>query len=71
MAKASKDKQAAPADGSEEPKEKANFVVKSTLIKKMKYIALVDDRYQADLIDEALTKLVSDWEKKNGVIPVK
>lgn len=67
MAKAAKN--TPPAN--EEPKDKSSFNLKVTILRKLKYISAVDDRFQGDLVEEALEKYITDWEKKNGEIKLK
>jgi hypothetical protein len=55
----------------EDIKEKANFVVKASILKKLKYIALVEDLYQADIVNEAFEDYIGKYEKKNGEIKLK
>jgi hypothetical protein len=45
---------------------KASFNVRPELIKKLKYIALVDDTTQTDIVNNLLSDYVEKWEKKNG-----
>ena len=51
---------------------KTSFMLKESLFFKVKYITLVD-KYssQSELVEEALSKFIEDWEKKNGKIPVR
>lgn len=65
-------KQAKEKPQQEEAKSlKGAFLMRPTLLKKIKYIALVDDENQYDIVDAALSKHVAEWEKKNGEIKLK
>jgi|GEM_PF-5146035 len=55
-----------------EPKsEAATFRLPADLLKKVKYIAMMDDTTQTQILQSTLSEYVSKWEKKNGEIPVK
>lgn len=55
----------------EEEKEKANFVVRSRILKKLKYIALAEDLYQADIVNQAFEDYIAKYEKTHGEIKFK
>lgn len=50
---------------------RATFIIPKELTRKLKYIGLVDMRLYKDVVEEALTKYVRDWEDKNGDILLK
>lgn len=52
-----------------EENTKASYWLRSSLVKKLKYIALMSSTTQTEILDQVLTKFVADWEKKNGQIP--
>lgn len=54
-----------------EEKSKTSFYVRNSTMAAIKYISFIDGKTQSDIIDEVLTKYVSEWEKKNGAIPKK
>ena len=56
---------------SKDGKEAATFRLQPDLLKKLKYIALMENTTQTDLIEACVTDLITKWEKKNGPIPVK
>lgn len=57
---------------SEEDKpHKTTFIVDPALMKKVRYIALMDETEMTGIVKEALSDYVQKWEKKNGPIPVK
>lgn len=47
---------------------RATFIVNQDLIKKIKYISLVDDSLLKDVIDNALSEYIANWESENGEI---
>lgn len=51
----------------------ASFRLDKILMRKVKYISVVDAAYpsQTEIMETLLTKFVADWEKKNGPIPLK
>jgi hypothetical protein len=67
MAKSAK----SPKESETQDTTKASFLLKTALLKKLRYISVVDEITQTDIIDQLLTKYVNDWEKKNGEIPAK
>lgn len=48
---------------------KASFNLKPELVKKLRYISLMDETTQTVIIDKLLTDYIEKWEKKNGEIP--
>jgi hypothetical protein len=55
----------------EEKTEPQTFRLRPTLLKKLKYIALMDDTTQTDIVDSSLSEFIAKWEKKNGPVPIK
>lgn len=53
----------------EEDSAKGTFVADRQIIRKLKFIALVEDCLLKDVIDEAFKTYIEKWEKKNGEIP--
>ena len=47
---------------------RATFIVSAELLRKIKYIAFMDERLQSDVVGEALSNYVLMWEKENGSI---
>lgn len=47
---------------------RATFIVDPELVRKVKYISLMDDRLQKDVINDALTEYISNWESEHGKI---
>ena len=50
------------------PELRATFIVDPELIRKVKYITLVEGNLQKDVIDAALRQYISQWESDNGQI---
>jgi hypothetical protein len=50
---------------------RTTLIIRPSIIRKLKYIALADGTTQTAIIDGELTDYVAKWEKKNGPIPVK
>lgn len=67
MAKATKKS----TEPQEEQSSKTSFMLRDSLSHKIKYISLMEGVSQSKIVDDALSKLVSDYEKKHGEIPVK
>ena len=62
-------KKGEPAKSSKKPQEiRATFIVDSDLIRKVKYISLVEGILLKDVISEALNNYVDVWEEKNKKI---
>lgn len=59
------------AKESTEGTAKASFNIKPELIKKLRYVALMDETTQTDIVDKLLVDFIDKWEKKNGPIPGK
>ena len=47
---------------------RATFIVDPELIRKLKYISLVESSLLKDVISEALTGYINEWEAENGKI---
>lgn len=54
-----------PRADKERNETRATFVVNPDLIRKIKYIALMDTRLLKDVIGEALTAYIEKWESNN------
>ena len=50
------------------PELRATFIVDPELIRKIKYITLVEGNLQKDVIDAALRQYIRKWESANGEI---
>jgi hypothetical protein len=50
---------------------KASFNIKPELLKKLRYISVVDEETQTEIINRLLTDHIEKWEKKKGPIPGK
>lgn len=50
---------------------KASFNLNPDRIKQLRYIAVVDETTQTQIIDSLLESYIESWEKKNGPIPKK
>jgi hypothetical protein len=61
--------------GSAPPKEerpaRTSFNIYPAKMKKLKYIALMEEKDLTRLIDEAMDNIIDKYERKNGPIPVK
>ena len=47
---------------------RATFIVDPELIRKLKYISLVESSLLKDVISDALTGYINEWEEENGKI---
>lgn len=47
---------------------RATFIVNPEIIRKLKYISLVESNLLKNVISEALTKYIDEWETDNGKI---
>ena len=47
---------------------RATFIVDPGLVRKMKYISLVEGNLLKDVIGEALRQYIDSWESENGII---
>ena len=47
---------------------RATFIISAELLRKIKYISLMEDTLQKDVVGEALSLYVSKWEHDNGPI---
>lgn len=54
--------------GSKTNEVRATFIVDPELIRKVKYISLVESSLLKDVISEALTTYIEAWESENGKI---
>ena len=50
---------------------KTSFMINPVLMKKVRYISLMEEKDITDLVDEGLKHVVQQYEKKNGEIPVR
>ncbi len=48
---------------------RATFVVNPDLVRKLKYISIVETKLYKETITEALTLYIKNWERKNGELP--
>lgn len=53
-----------------EEKAKTSFYFRKDLQKKLKYIALRDNRNLTDVLEEAASEYITNYEKKNGEIKI-
>lgn len=51
-----------------ERENRATFIVSKELVRKVKYISLKDSRLVKDIVADALSEYITEWETKNGVI---
>lgn len=51
-----------------ERENRATFVVSRDLVRKVKYISLLDSKLLKDIIAEALTSYIEKWEDQHGKI---
>lgn len=58
-------------DDNPESKERTTVILRTEMIRNIKYIAFTDEKTQTDILDEALIDYVAKWEKKNGPVPKK
>lgn len=58
-------------EDSPDPKERTTVILRTEMIRNIKYIAFTDEKTQTDILDEALTDYVAKWEKKNEAVPKK
>lgn len=47
---------------------RATFIISAELLRKIKYISLMEDLLQKDVVGTALSDYVSKWEQENGKI---
>lgn len=52
-------------------KERTTLYMRGDVLKKIKFIALIEEQNQTETIDKALNEFVDRWEKKNGPLPIK
>lgn len=56
-------------NGNPKPREeRATFIVDKDLIRKLKYIALMETKLYKNVIGEALSSYIERWESENGQI---
>jgi hypothetical protein len=55
----------------QDDKERQTFIVRTVVTRKMKIISGIEDKFLSDIVDEALSKYIADYEKKNGEIKLK
>lgn len=51
-----------------ERENRATFIVSRELVRKVKYISLMDSRLVKDVIADALSEYIAKWETANGII---
>ncbi len=56
------------ASGSKAEETRATFIVDPELIRKVKFISLVESTLLKDVISDALTSYIEAWESENGKI---
>ena len=56
------------ASGSKAEETRATFIVDPELIRKVKYISLVESTLLKDVISDALISYIEAWESENGKI---
>lgn len=62
-------KKGEPSKSAKKPQEiRATFIVDPDLVRKVKYISLVEGILLKDVISEALSSYVDAWEEKNKKI---
>lgn len=49
---------------------RATFMVDKEQLKKLKYISLIDNRRQKDILKDALEHYIRNWESKKGDINI-
>lgn len=54
--------------GSKSEEVRATFIVDPEVVRKLKYISLVESNLLKDVISEALTSYIESWESENGRI---
>lgn len=47
---------------------RATFIVDPSFLQKIKYISLIDGCLLKDVVSEAFSSYITDWESENGVI---
>ena len=55
-------------DEAKQHEGRATFVVDTRLVRKVKYISLMDSKLLKDVISEALNAYIKKWERANGEI---
>lgn len=59
------------AKKTKEEKGKTSFYLKKETGNALRYLAFVSKKSQTELLDEALSNYIKQWEKENGPIPKK
>lgn len=54
--------------GSKANEVRATFIVDPEIVRKLKYISLVESNLLKDVINEALSSFIESWESENGKI---
>lgn len=62
---------AIPNKDTQDNKERTTVILRTNMIRNIKYIAFTDEKTQTDIMNEALEDYVAKWEKKNGPVPKK
>ena len=57
--------------GTKEGETRATFIVDKALLKKIKYISVMETKLHKDIVNEALSKYIAEWEAENGKIKIK
>ncbi len=65
---ASKPRPGRPKRSTIENETRATFAVSVDLLRKVKYISLMEDKLQQDVVNEAISLYVANWEEENGKI---
>lgn len=47
---------------------RATFIVSASLLRKIKYISLMEESLQKEVVNDALSLYVTKWEEENGKI---
>lgn len=66
-----KDTRPSMEQGTKAGETRATFIIQKQLLRKLKFISLMDTRLLKDIISESLTATVEEWEKENGKIKLK
>ncbi len=54
--------------GLQEGYDRVTFIIKDEIAYKLNCIASIDDLYLKDVVNDALGKFISEWERKNGKV---
>lgn len=55
-------------DGTKQGETRATFIVNKELLRKVKYISVMETTLLKDIIGEAISAYVEQWENENGTI---